>query len=117
MTIERYARQTALGAWGAEGQARLAAGHVQVVEAGLGGGVCALYLAGAGIGRLTVPDGWVEACRALNRDVVVDSGTGPAGVWVVAGDEAYVLSRPAEASPVAAGARAARWAILRVLGS
>jgi molybdopterin/thiamine biosynthesis adenylyltransferase/molybdopterin synthase catalytic subunit/rhodanese-related sulfurtransferase len=52
-----YSRQTALREVGAEGQARLRAGRVAVVGAG-GLGVPVLqYLAGAGVGHITVIDG------------------------------------------------------------
>lgn len=55
--MTRHARQTILPEVGTEGQARLAASHVLIV--GLGGlGVPVLqYLAGAGVGRLTLVDG------------------------------------------------------------
>jgi molybdopterin/thiamine biosynthesis adenylyltransferase/rhodanese-related sulfurtransferase len=54
--ITRYARQTVLAEVGADGQARLAAASVLVV--GAGGLGCAVlhYLAGAGVGRLTIVD-------------------------------------------------------------
>lgn len=54
--MSRYARQTVLPGFGAEGQARLAGARVLVVGAG-GLGVPVLsYLAGAGIGRITLVD-------------------------------------------------------------
>lgn len=55
--MTRYARQTALPEMDETGQARLRAAHVLVVGAG-GLGVPVLqYLAGAGVGRITVMDG------------------------------------------------------------
>lgn len=55
--MTRYARQMVLPQIGAQGQQRLAAAHVMVVGAG-GLGVPALqYLAGAGIGQITLVDG------------------------------------------------------------
>lgn len=53
---DRYARQTVLGEVGAAGQARLAAASVLVVGAGGLGCPVLQYLAGAGVGRLTVVD-------------------------------------------------------------
>lgn len=54
--MSRYARQTVLPEVGAAGQARIEAAHVLIVGAG-GLGVPALqYLAGAGIGRITLID-------------------------------------------------------------
>jgi molybdopterin/thiamine biosynthesis adenylyltransferase/rhodanese-related sulfurtransferase len=53
---ERYARQSVLPEVGAAGQARLAAASVLVVGAGGLGCPVLQYLAGAGVGRLTVVD-------------------------------------------------------------
>jgi molybdopterin/thiamine biosynthesis adenylyltransferase/rhodanese-related sulfurtransferase len=67
---ERYARQVVLPEVGGEGQARLEAARVLVV--GAGGLGCALlpYLAGAGVGRITIldPDRVEEA--NLHRQVL-----------------------------------------------
>jgi molybdopterin/thiamine biosynthesis adenylyltransferase/rhodanese-related sulfurtransferase len=52
----RYARQMVLGEVGPEGQARLAAASVLVVGAGGLGCPVLQYLAGAGVGRLTIVD-------------------------------------------------------------
>lgn len=55
--MSRYARQTILPQVGAQGQVRLAGAHALVVGAG-GLGVPVLqYLAGAGLGRITLVDG------------------------------------------------------------
>ncbi len=53
---ERYARQTVLGEVGAAGQAKLAASSVLVVGAGGLGCPVLQYLAGAGVGRITIVD-------------------------------------------------------------
>ena len=53
---ERYARQMVLPEVGAAGQARLAAASVVVVGAGGLGCPVLQYLAGAGVGRLTIVD-------------------------------------------------------------
>lgn len=65
--MNRYARQMILPDIGAEGQARLAHTHVLVVGAG-GLGVPVLqYLAGAGVGQITLVDGDRVAEHNLHR--------------------------------------------------
>lgn len=68
--MTRYARQTILPEIGAEGQARLARAHVLVVGAG-GLGVPVLqYLAGAGVGQITLVDGDTVAAHNLHRQPI-----------------------------------------------
>ncbi|WP_340107224.1 HesA/MoeB/ThiF family protein [Pikeienuella sp. HZG-20] len=55
--MSRYARQTILPQVGAEGQDRLRAARVLVVGAGALGSPVMQYLAGAGVGDLTILDG------------------------------------------------------------
>lgn len=54
--MSRHARQIALPEVGPEGQARLARAHVLVIGAGGLGSPALMYLAGAGIGRITLLD-------------------------------------------------------------
>ena len=54
--IERYKRQILIPEIGAQGQMRLLSSHVMVIGVGALGGPLALYLAAAGIGKLTLFD-------------------------------------------------------------
>lgn len=56
MDASRYIRQTSLPEIGPEGQEWLSRGRVLVVGAGALGSVVGLYLAGAGVGHITVAD-------------------------------------------------------------
>ncbi len=65
---QRYARQVALA--GPEAQEKLAAAHAAVVGAGGLGSPALLYLAAAGIGRITVIDGDTVELSNLHRQVI-----------------------------------------------
>jgi sulfur-carrier protein adenylyltransferase/sulfurtransferase len=68
--MTRYARQTALPQVGAAGQARLRGAHVLVVGAGGLGAPVLTYLAGAGLGRITIVDGDTVEESNLHRQPI-----------------------------------------------
>ena len=72
--IARYRRQITLGGFGPAGQERLLDAHVAVVGAGGLGSPALLYLAGAGVGRVTVIDDDVVDLSNLHRQVIHDTG-------------------------------------------
>ncbi len=72
---DRYLRQTVLPEVGAAGQARLAAAHVLLVGAGGLGAPVAHYLAGAGIGRITIVDPDTVERGNLHRQTLFGEST------------------------------------------
>ncbi|NCP12649.1 MAG: molybdopterin-synthase adenylyltransferase MoeB [Sphingomonadales bacterium] len=71
--LDRYARQIVLKEIGGAGQVALTSAHVVVIGAGGIGGPVLLYLAAAGIGRLTVIDDDAIALSNLQRQILFDS--------------------------------------------
>src|SRR5262245_50736840 len=70
--FDRYRRQIALPMIGADGQARLRAGHVLVVGCGALGSVIVDQLARAGVGTLTIIDRDVVERSNLQRQTLFD---------------------------------------------
>ncbi len=69
----RYARQILLPEVGGAGQEKLLAAHVLVVGAGGLGSPVLLYLAAAGVGRISVVDDDTVALSNLQRQVLYDT--------------------------------------------
>lgn len=65
----RYSRHVLLDEWGVEAQRRVAAAHAVVVGAGGLGSPALLYLASAGVGRITVVDHDTVDLTNLQRQV------------------------------------------------
>lgn len=68
--LERYARHIVLKELGGPGQQRLKAAHVALIGLGGLGGPAALYLAAAGVGRLTVIDPDQVSLSNLQRQIL-----------------------------------------------
>ena len=68
--VARYRRQITLGGFGAAGQEKLIDAHVAVIGAGGLGSPALLYLAGAGVGRVTIIDDDVVDLSNLHRQVI-----------------------------------------------
>lgn len=68
--MNRYARQMILPEVGSGGQARLRAAHIVVIGAGGLGAPALLYLAGAGVGRITLVDPDRVAAHNLHRQPI-----------------------------------------------
>jgi molybdopterin/thiamine biosynthesis adenylyltransferase len=72
--MSRYQRQTILPEIGQPGQQRLSESHVLIVGCGGLGGPVAAYLAGAGVGTLTLVDGDKPEASNLHRQVFFQTG-------------------------------------------
>ncbi|MCX7285845.1 MAG: HesA/MoeB/ThiF family protein [Novosphingobium sp.] len=96
--LNRFARHIVLPEVGAMGQAKLASSHVVLVGMGGIGSPVLQYLAGAGVGRLTlVDDDVVEASNLQRQTIYTEADIGKpkaeaAAAWVAAFDLALVVT-------------------------
>lgn len=68
--ISRYRRQLSLAGFGKDAQAKLRDSHVAVIGAGGLGSPALLYLAGAGVGKITIIDSDTVDVSNLHRQVI-----------------------------------------------
>ncbi|MDT8345803.1 MAG: HesA/MoeB/ThiF family protein, partial [Thermohalobaculum sp.] len=100
--MTRYARQEVLAEVGPQGQARLGRAHVLVVGAG-GLGVPVLqYLAGAGVGRITLVDPDVVSVSNLHRQPLYTTTDAGRPKAEVAADRLAALNPDCVVVPVTA---------------
>lgn len=96
--VRRYSRHIALPEVGGVGQERLLAARVGVLGEGLAWRAALLYLAGAGVGSLTLAEGeegarMAEELKDLNPDAAVSLGDPEAAPLLVAVDARPAASR------------------------
>jgi molybdopterin/thiamine biosynthesis adenylyltransferase len=99
--VERYARHLVLREVGGPGQQRLKAARVLIVGAGGLGAPAALYLAAAGVGRITLVDPDTVALSNLQRQVLYETADAGHGKAAAAAARLAALNPHVEVVPVA----------------
>lgn len=101
MDTLRYSRQTMLPDFGPEGQRRLARSRVLLIGAGGLGSAAAIYLAGAGVGHITVADADTVSLSNLQRQVLYTEAQVGAPKAATAAARLQALNSGIEVCPVA----------------
>jgi molybdopterin-synthase adenylyltransferase len=102
VSVDRYARHLALAGYGAQEQARMRAASALVIGAGGLGSPALLYLAAAGIGRLTVCDFDSVDVTNLQRQVLFSSADVGRPKAEAAAERLTALNPETEVVPVSA---------------
>jgi len=98
--LDRYARHLVLREIGGRGQALLKAANIGVVGAGGLGSPCLLYLAAAGVGRLTVIDDDAVALSNLQRQILFTTADAGRAKVAAAAEHLAALNPHIAISPV-----------------
>lgn len=96
----RYRRQLGLAGFGPEAQARLRAGQVLVVGAGGLGCPALLYLAAAGVGRITLIDDDIVDLSNLQRQVLFTSADAGRPKAIAAAERLRALNPHVSITPI-----------------
>ena len=97
--LERYARHIMLREVGGPGQQALLKAHVALVGAGALGGPAAMYLAAAGVGKLTIIDDDDVSLSNLQRQVLFATGDVGRAKTEVAEERLSALNPDVEIAP------------------
>lgn len=95
--VSRYSRQIAVRSVGIRGHSRIQNGAVTISGAGLDAQICALYLAGAGVGTITCEPNIAAQIKAINSEVqICESSEAKAEFGAVCKDESFNSDKPSE---------------------